>query len=173
VSVKYRPSVGEVSVTWKAMSADIQLDRLSTDYQPTIDWVSTESRSSVDWQSTEWRSSIDWVLTATSTDIAVDITYSKHDPLFFQMWRCPFTALTMGAEEFHEGWVVPRHLQLVLSASGTSWHGFFFVLSYARPVHNGRGTGLVFFYAQVTLLEFGHHLTIHAGGYNKLLTSKY
>ena len=80
VSAKCRPSVGEESVTWKAMSADIHLDRLSTDYRPTIDWVATESQSSVDRLSIDCRPSGDRVSTATSTDITVDITYSKHDP---------------------------------------------------------------------------------------------
>ena len=43
-------------------------------------YISTDCQSSVDGHSTEWQQSIDLVLTATSTDIAVDITYSKHDP---------------------------------------------------------------------------------------------
>ena len=75
-SVKYRPIIGEVSAKClrgigdlKAISADIHIDRLST-----------ECRPSVDRQSTECRSSVDRVSTATSTDIAVDTTYSKHDP---------------------------------------------------------------------------------------------
>ena len=46
-----------------------------------------DSRPSVDRQVTECRSSVDRVSTATSTDIAVDIavaiTYSKHDPNCF------------------------------------------------------------------------------------------
>ena len=101
-SVKYRPIIGEVSAKCrrgigdlKAISADIHIDRLSTDYRPTIHRVSTEcrstvdrvsidSRSSVDRVSIECRPSVDRVSTATSTDIAVDIavdtTYSKHDP---------------------------------------------------------------------------------------------
>ena len=45
-----------------------------------VDWYSIDTQSTVDRQSTECRSSIDRVSTATSTDIAVDITYSKHDP---------------------------------------------------------------------------------------------
>ena len=94
-------------MTWKAISADIHLDRLSTDYRLNIDRLSTKCRPSVDGQSTECRStgdrvsiecrpsvdrvsiecrpSVDRVSTATSTDIAVDIavaiTYSKHDPM--------------------------------------------------------------------------------------------
>ena len=104
VSANYRRSVGQVSAKClrgigdlKAISADIHIDRLSTDYRPTIHRVSTEcrstvdrvsinSRSSVDRQSIECRSTVDRVSTATSTDIAVDIavdsTYSKHDPKF-------------------------------------------------------------------------------------------
>ena len=106
LSAKCRRSVGQVSAKClrgigdlKAISADIHIDRLSTDYRPTIHRVSTEcrstvdrvsidSRSSVDRQSIECRSTVDRVSTATSTDIAVDIavdsTYSKHDPRFLQ-----------------------------------------------------------------------------------------
>ena len=79
-SVKYRPVIGEMSAKClrgigdlKAISADIHIDRLSTDYPPSVHQVSIDSRSSVD-----------RVSTATSTDITVDIavdtTYSKHDP---------------------------------------------------------------------------------------------
>ena len=100
VSVKYRPIIGEVSAKCrpnvgqvsakclrgigdlKAISADIHIDRLSTDYRPTIHRVSTECRSTVDRVSIDSRSSVDRVSTATSTDIAVDSTYSKHDPIF-------------------------------------------------------------------------------------------
>ena len=42
--------------------------------------MSINTRSTVDRVSIKYRSSIDQVSTATSTDIAVDITYSKHDP---------------------------------------------------------------------------------------------
>ena len=46
--------------------------------------MSIDTRSTVDRVSIQYRSSIDQVSTATSTDIAddiaVDITYSKHDP---------------------------------------------------------------------------------------------
>ena len=55
VSANYRRSVGQVSAKClrgigdlKAISADIHIDRLSTDYRPTIDRVSIDSRSSVD-----------------------------------------------------------------------------------------------------------------------------
>ena len=92
VSANYRRSVGQVSAKClrgigdlKAISADIHIDRLSTDYRPTIHRVSTECRSTVDRVSIDSRSSVDRVSTATSTDIAVDIavdsTYSKHDPI--------------------------------------------------------------------------------------------
>ena len=74
VSAKCRRGIGDL----KAISADIHIDRLSTDYPPTIHRVSIECRPSVD-----------RVSTATSTDIAVDIavdtTYSKHDPNAFQL----------------------------------------------------------------------------------------
>ena len=65
------------------MSADTHVGRLSVDSrQSTVDRYSIDSRSTVDRQLTECRSSIDRLLTATSTDIAVDIIYSKHDPFF-------------------------------------------------------------------------------------------
>ena len=93
VSANYRPSVGQVSAKClrgigdlKAISADIHIDRLSTECRPSVDRQSTECRSTVDRVSIDSRSSVDRVSTATSTDIAVDIavdsTYSKHDPKF-------------------------------------------------------------------------------------------
>ena len=60
------------------------VDRLSIDTRSTVDRQSIDTRSTLDRESTECRSSIDRLSTATSTDIAVDIavdiTYSKHDP---------------------------------------------------------------------------------------------
>ena len=78
----------------KAMPADIHIGRLSVDSRSLLDRYSIDSRSPVDRQSTDmhvdrrstecrWsidRVYIDRLSTATSTDIAVDITYSKHDP---------------------------------------------------------------------------------------------
>ena len=62
VSANYRRSVGQVSAKClrgigdlKAISADIHIDRLSTDYRPTIHRVSTECRSTVDRVSIECR----------------------------------------------------------------------------------------------------------------------
>ena len=74
VALECQPSVGEVSVTWKAIS------HLLVDSRSLLDRYAIETRSTVDWQLTECRSSIDRVATATSTDIAVNITDSKHDP---------------------------------------------------------------------------------------------
>ena len=87
LSAKCRPSVCEVSVTWKLYRPTY----ISTDYRLTIDRLSTECRPSVDRQSTECRSTVDRVSTATSTDIAVDIavdsTYSKHDPILVRFLK--------------------------------------------------------------------------------------
>jgi len=58
-----------------AVSVDVAVDSRST-----LDRYSIDTRSTVDRESTEYRSSADRLSTATSTDIAVDITYSKHDP---------------------------------------------------------------------------------------------
>ena len=55
----------------KAISAEIQLERLSTDYQPCLDRVSTDYRRL-------YRPSVDRLSTAISTDRSVDTTYSKH-----------------------------------------------------------------------------------------------
>ena len=57
------------------------IDRLSTLYRPSIDLVSTKCRPSIDRLSTECRPTIDRVSTAISTDILVDITHSKQDPM--------------------------------------------------------------------------------------------
>ena len=53
---------------WQSIDTWSTLGQLSIDSWPTGDWVWTECRLS-----------IDRLLTTTSTDIAVDITYSKHD----------------------------------------------------------------------------------------------
>ena len=58
---------------------------MSIDSRPSVDRQSIECRSTVDRVSIDTRSTVDRVSTATSTDIAVDIavdsTYSKHDPI--------------------------------------------------------------------------------------------
>ena len=68
VSAKCRPSVCEVSVTWKLyrptyISTDYRLTihRLSTECRPSVDRQSTECRSTVDRQSIECRSTVDRV----------------------------------------------------------------------------------------------------------------
>ena len=78
VSTNYRRSVGEKSAKcrWsigvrKALSAEIHLERLSTDYQPCLDRVSTDYRPL-------YRPSVDRLSTAISTDWSVDIPFSKH-----------------------------------------------------------------------------------------------
>ena len=71
LSAKCRPSVGQVSARYRWPESYIGRHT----YRPTIDWLSTD-----------YPPSVDRVSTATSTDIAVDIavdsTYSKHDPNF-------------------------------------------------------------------------------------------
>ena len=88
VSAKYRRSVGEVSVTWKAMLADIHVGRVSVDSRSTLDRYSIDtrstvgrSRSTVDRVSIEYRRPL-----RIAVDIAVDITYSKHDPVLQHLW---------------------------------------------------------------------------------------
>ena len=91
LSAKCRLSVGQVSARYRWPESYIgwhtyrpTIDRLSTECRPSVDRQSTECRSTVDRVSIDSRSSVDRVSTATSTDIAVDIavdsTYSKHDP---------------------------------------------------------------------------------------------
>ena len=84
VSAKCRSSIGQESVKYRQGIGDLKSYVGRHTSRPTIDWVATKSQLSVDRQPTEWQSSIDRVSTATSTDItfdiAVNITYSKHDP---------------------------------------------------------------------------------------------
>ena len=105
MSAKSRRSVGEVSAkcrqsvdVGKAISAETHLERLSTVSRPTIDRlltaISTDCRPSADQVSTDCRPSVDRVSTATSTamltDISVDITHSKQDPVqiaVFSEWN--------------------------------------------------------------------------------------
>ena len=61
-SVKYRPIIGEVSAKClrgigdlKAISADMHIDRLSTECRPSVDLQSTECRLTVDRVSIECR----------------------------------------------------------------------------------------------------------------------
>ena len=106
-SVKYRPTIGEVSAKCRRNVGEVSvneklyrprhiwndyrpcLDRVSTHYRPTIDRyidrLLTECRPSIDRVSTECRPTIDRVSTAISTDISVDITHSKQDPIFFSV----------------------------------------------------------------------------------------
>ena len=101
-SVKYRRTIGEVSVKYRWTKSYIGRDtsgttidrvstecrptivRVSTDYRPTIDRyigrVSAESRPTFDQLSTDYRPTVDQLSTAISTDRSVDTTYSKHDP---------------------------------------------------------------------------------------------
>ena len=69
LSAKCRWSIAER----KAMSAEIHVERLSSDYRPFLDRVSTDYRRISTAISTEWRPTI-------STDRSVDTTLSKHDP---------------------------------------------------------------------------------------------
>ena len=107
VSTNYRPTIGEVSAkcrwtksyigrdtsgtTIDRVSTECRLtiDRLSTaistDCQLSVDRVSTDCRPTVNRLSTECWPTIDRVSTAISTamssDISVNITYSKQDPI--------------------------------------------------------------------------------------------
>ena len=112
VSTNYRRSIGEVSVNEKLYQPrhiwnDYRpcLDRVSTHYRPTIDRyidrLSTECRPTIDRVSTDYRPSVDRYIdrlstaisTAMSTDISVDITHSKQDPLLLPFVIRPFAQL--------------------------------------------------------------------------------
>ena len=60
---------------------DRYIDRLSTECRLSVNRVSTDCQPSVDRLSTKCRPTIDRVSTAISTDISVDITHSKQDPI--------------------------------------------------------------------------------------------
>ena len=68
VSTDHRPSVDQL-LTDTVISAEIHLERLSTDYPPCFDRVSTD-----------YRLSLDRLSTAISTNRSVDTTYSKRYP---------------------------------------------------------------------------------------------
>ena len=74
-----------------AISTAISID-VAVDSRSILDRHSVDTRSTVDRESTECRPSVDRLSTATSTDIAVDIavdiTYSKHDPFFSVVSSC-------------------------------------------------------------------------------------
>ena len=78
LSVAYRSTVGRISVVchmyWPITGRYI--GQVSANYRPSVGEVS------VTWKaiSTDYRPTVHRVSTATSTDIAVDTTYSKHDP---------------------------------------------------------------------------------------------
>ena len=87
--------VDEISTDTRPM-VQHSVDRMSVDTRPTVDHLSIDSRSMVDRQAVDCRSTVDRlsidcrstidrysdrVSTAIAVDIAVDITYSKHDPL--------------------------------------------------------------------------------------------
>ena len=87
LSAKCRRKVGEVLVKYRWTKSYIgrdtsgtTIDRVSTDYRPTIDRyvdrVSTHYRPSV----ADYRPSVDRLSTAITSDRSVDTTYSKHDP---------------------------------------------------------------------------------------------
>ena len=78
--VKYRRTIGEVSVKYRWTKIYIGLDTSGT----TIDRVSTECRATIVGVSTYYRPlylpSLDRLSTAISTDRSVDTTHSKHYP---------------------------------------------------------------------------------------------
>ena len=79
-SVKYRPTIGEVSANEKLYRPRY----IWNDYRPTIHSVSTECRPTIVRVSTDYRPlyrpSVDRQSTAISTNRSVDTTYSKHYP---------------------------------------------------------------------------------------------
>ena len=84
----YRPCLDRVSTHYQP-TIDRYIDRLSTECRPSIDRVSTDYRPTIDRLSTECRPTINRVSTAISTtistDISVDITNSKQDPIFIDV----------------------------------------------------------------------------------------
>ena len=74
VALECRLSVGDLKTCWSPVG------RQSITTQSLLNQYAIDTRWTVDRQSTKCRSSIDRVATATSTDIAVNITDSKHDP---------------------------------------------------------------------------------------------
>ena len=118
VSVKYRPIIGQLSAKCRRGIGDLKsyigrhtsrptIDRLSTECRPSVDRQSTKCRPTVDRVSIECRSSVDRVSTATSTDIAVDIavdiTYSKHDPRTAPLFTEITTIKLCGSSVFIDG----------------------------------------------------------------------
>ena len=73
LSTDYRPTIDQPSIDYRPT-----VDRLSTDYRPSIDRLSTDYRPTVDRYIDRLSTAMS---TAMSTDISVDITHSKQDPM--------------------------------------------------------------------------------------------
>ena len=84
MSAKCRRGIGNLKSYVGRHTCPSTVDRVAVDSRSTLDRHSIDTRSTLDRESTECRSTVDRLSTATSTDIAVDIavdiTYSKHDP---------------------------------------------------------------------------------------------
>ena len=108
LSAKCRRNVGEKSAKCRWTKCYISrdtsgttIDRVSTECRATIDRlstaISTDCRPSIDRLSTDWRPTVDRestaISTAMSTDISVDITHSKQDPLLLPFVIRPFAQL--------------------------------------------------------------------------------
>ena len=94
MSAKCRRGIGDL---------ESYVGRQSIECRSILDRQSIDTRSTLDRQSTECRSSVDRLSTATSTDIAVDIavdiTYSKHDPKKIVNMFCNESVLDPAVEE--------------------------------------------------------------------------
>ena len=129
VSTNYRRSVGER----KAISAETHLERLSTvsrpsvdrlstamstECRPSINRVSTEYRPTVDRLSTEYRPTVDRLSTAISTDISVDITHSKQDPICLCSGRFMQILKTTRVSNYNLDFMVICHAENI---DGLTW----------------------------------------------------
>ena len=81
VSTNYRRSIGEVSAKCRRKVGEVSVNEklyqprhIWNDYRPCLDPLSTDYRPL-------YRPTVDRLSTATSTDISVNITHSKQDPI--------------------------------------------------------------------------------------------
>ena len=100
LSTDYRPTIDRLSTNYRPT-----IDRLSTDHRPTIDRLSTEYRPTVDRLSTDCRPTIDRlstaISTAMSTDISVNITHSKQDPIYVLKFKVHSSGVTQACYDTH------------------------------------------------------------------------
>ena len=80
----YRPCLDRVSTDYRP-TIDRYVDRLSTEYRPSVDRVSTDCRPTIGRVSTDYRPSVDrYIDRYIDRYLSVDITHSKQDPLILR-----------------------------------------------------------------------------------------